>query len=111
MKFNRFVANRHILAVAREKRVDVFECLSDMPFKLLKSFEDVNDYFYALDWSYNQLDASPILAAGGELGVIRVINATRGVEIGYFRIRKISFSIHNACNLKLCPLQLESSTT
>lgn len=94
MKFSRFL-DRDILAVACEKRVDVFECLADTPFKLLKSFKDDNDYFYALAWSYSPDDQSPILAAGGELGVIRILNATHGVEMGFFQHSKDTISYHS----------------
>lgn len=91
VKFNRFL-DGNILAVACDKRVDVYECLPDTTFKLLKSFKDEKDHFYALDWSYSPDDQTPILAAGGELGVIRVVKAISGNEIAIFKHSKYSIS-------------------
>lgn len=85
IKFNPFVLDRNIFAVCVVNRVLVMECieaddemqndLSDEDFsniKQIKAYEGVDDYFYALAWSYDSKKA-PSIAAGGRNGIIRTI--------------------------------------
>lgn len=82
VKFNYVMTNKDIFAAGVRNKVFVYECLEN-EMKQLASYEAPNhpnldpnchEYFYTLDWSYdNRNGNSPVLAAAGEQGVIRLM--------------------------------------
>lgn len=63
-----------VFATAGSNRLTIYQCPSDGSIKQLQCYADPDpeEIFYTCAWSYNPVNLSPILAAGGFRGVIRV---------------------------------------
>ncbi|KAL0743064.1 hypothetical protein Bca4012_084577 [Brassica carinata] len=62
-------------ATAGGNRINMYNCLEDRPVSLLQSYTDEHneEQFRTVSWARG-VDGKPFVAAGGERGIIRVIN-------------------------------------
>lgn len=84
--FNPFLKDKNIFATCGDRYITVYECIdsesdSDCKHGLrpLVSYRDTQENFYCCAWSFDS-KGNPLLAAGGKLGVIRVIDVGTGME-------------------------------
>lgn len=82
VKFNRFIKNKNVFATAFKNTVCIYECNEiendrTLPTKgtmkkLIEFESEKNEFFYTIDWSYDQ--NGPILAAAGEHGFVHIFS-------------------------------------
>ncbi|KAI1286807.1 Polycomb protein eed-A [Halotydeus destructor] len=69
-------SGRYVFATASSNRISIYECLKDGTMKLLQVYSDPDpeESFYCIAWTYDDVKLTPLLAAGGGRGIIRVIS-------------------------------------
>lgn len=74
-----------IFATCASNRVTIYEC-QNQGIKLLQSYEDPNpkEAYYTCSWSYETHALHPVLAVGGVLRIIRIIDTATMTSPKYF---------------------------